>query len=75
MLIAPPAYPLGWLRAVYRQSSGWQLMTYSMRAMEIIVISAIFLGIVVGGAALAVSLIVRAVRADQRYLDAEEHVV
>lgn len=40
--------------------------------MEILVISAIFVGIVLSGAALAVTLVVRAVLADERYLAAVE---
>jgi hypothetical protein len=40
-----------------------------MMAMEIIVIGALFFGIVAGGLVLAATLIVSALRADQRYLD------
>jgi hypothetical protein len=38
-------------------------------AMEIIGIGALFFGIVAGGLVLAATLIVRALRADRRYLD------
>ena len=40
--------------------------------MELIVISSIFISIVLGGVGLAVSLLVAAIRADQRYLDEVE---
>jgi len=40
-----------------------------MMAMEIIVIGALFFGIVAGGLVLAATLIVRALRADRHYLD------